>query len=132
MKRLVDAIRRSLAITRWIRTADKSGLDELGVAAELIGGRKRGRPRKIPFTDEQVVQLVYKRQLQQGLPFTNVQGADNNPCFHTVADALGVNVGAVRGAYSRVPSLRRDEIKAWLKRELEANGKLDPRYTKSE
>ncbi len=121
----VRKLRASLAAGRWIRFAERQPLEDLGLSPDLIPRRgMRGQPRKIRHTDEQIVQLVYKQQLQGGRPFTNAAGADNNPCFTGVADFHGVHVSAVRAAWERVPAQRRREIKTWLQ------GELTPRHKK--
>lgn len=126
---LEAALRRSIATTRWIRTGARVLLDKWGINPATIK-RPRGRPSKTTFTDEQIVQLVWKQKYQAGLPFSNEHGADLNQCFVAVADAQGRNVGEIREAWKRVPAAERKKIGDWLSRLLREEGVLHQRFNK--
>lgn len=131
--RLLQRIQSQLAFHRWIRNAERKPLEDLGISPDLVPRRKRGQPPKLRITDEQVVQLVWKRQLQEGKPFSNkANRKENNWCFTLVADSQRVEVGTIIAAWKRVPAARRQEIKDWLYRLLEREGKLHARHTNSE
>lgn len=125
--KLILIVRRSIATTRWIRTGDRVLLDKLGIDPATIK-RPRGRPSKTAFTDEQIVQLVWKQKYQAGLPFSNEFGGDLNKCFVAVADAQGRNVGEIRKAWKRVPAAERKKIGDWLSRLLRDEGELHEKF----
>lgn len=127
--KLILIVRRSIATTRWIRTRDRVLLDQLGIDPATIK-RPRGQPPKTPFTDEQIVQLVWKQKYQAGLPFSNEHGAYLNQCFVAVADAQGRNVGEIRKAWNRVPAAERKKIGDWLFRLLREEGVRHRRFNK--
>jgi hypothetical protein len=129
MEKMKAAIRRSLAMTSWIRTRDRVLLDQLGIDPATIK-RPRGRTPKTHFTDKQIVQLVWKQKYQAGLPFSNDLGGDLNRCFVAVADAQGRNVGGIREAWKRVPAAERKQIGAWVLRLLREHGALHQRFSK--
>ena len=120
-----DTIRRSLAIGRYQRFNDRTGLDDLGISAQSIK-RSGGRPPKTPQSNEDIVELVYKQKWQAGKPFSNTYGGDLNECFVGVADAQSLSVTQVREKWSAVSPARRKAIESWLVALLKKHKKIHP------
>lgn len=125
ISQLVDKIRRSVAIGRYKRFNDRTGLDELGISTRNIK-RSGGRPPKTTYSNEDIVELVYKQKWQAGKPFTNANGHEENKCFIGVADAQGLNVWQVREKYSAVPLARRKVIEQRIVALLKEHKKIHP------
>lgn len=126
IRQLIDKIRRSIAIDHYIRFKDRSGLDDLGVSPRSLK-RSGGRPPNTKFSNEDIVQLVYKQKWQAGKPFTNANGADNNQCFYGVADAQGLSVSQVREKWKAVPAARRKVIEQRLVQLLRQHKMVHPK-----
>jgi hypothetical protein len=135
---MVAEVRWALALNHYRHYADKSRIRALqaeGVKSErgrayLQHGvkRKRGQPPALHLPAETVVQLVFKQELQGGVPFTNWPSREANPCIVAVAHARGVSESTVARMYKSVPTHRRKQIRDGLHKLLREHGALHPRH----
>lgn len=111
------------------RTKDPEALLIMGLTYAEIDKikRKRGKPEKTLYDPRHIVQLVYKQNLQAGVPFTNQAGKEKNLCFIAVAEHQNVGVDQIVRLYKEVPKEEREKIKEWLKRTLKKHNKLNNR-----
>lgn len=119
-----------LAKSVYVRTGKDEALRELGLSYSEINEieRPRGKPSTNMYSDRQIVQLVFKQELQAGKPFTNAKSWENNPCFTAVADYQGRSVRQIREQWKCVPANERQKIRAELKATLEEHGLLHKRH----
>lgn len=126
---LIDAeihAARAKAETLYKTTSDRTALLIMGLKHSDIDRikRQRGRPKKTVYNSEQIVQLIYKQNLQSGTTFTNIAGKELNECFIAVAENQNVGVDQIVSHYKAVPALRREEIKKRLKQTLKKHNRL--------
>jgi hypothetical protein len=119
-------IAKALANKSYVVTNEPEALRELGVSDSDIKKikRPRGRSRKTLYKDQHIVQLIYKQNLQAGVPFTNVAGKEMNLCFIAVAEHQNVGVDQIVKKYCNVSPEERKEIKEWVRKELSEHGLL--------
>lgn len=120
-------LRRAFAEQRYRRIGDASQLLALGIDPVTVK-RGRGRPAKTTFSDEQIVQLIWRQKLQAGESFSNSDGKENNPCFVAVARAQGRHVSAIIRQWTNVPDADRRSIEKWLRAVLTKRGLLHSRH----
>ncbi|TQE90692.1 MAG: hypothetical protein FKY71_20370 [Spiribacter salinus] len=126
---MVSTVKWRLAVSDYLRWNDRSKLDELLKTqdyipplarkwlADLVFGdvkRPRGKPPKVRFNDRQIVQLVFKAQLQGGCGFDNKNGDEGNESFCFVAENLGVHPSDIRRRFYRVAEADRQAIRAFI------------------
>lgn len=128
---MVKLVRTDIATTHYKDLNDPAPLQGLGIDPKVIK-RKGGRPpartyQENPFdggdpipvyTNEQIVELVFKQKWQGGKPFSNSAGYDYNECFYRVADNLKCNASQIAEKWKRVPKQQRDKLEVWLVRLL--------------
>lgn len=130
LKELVFDIHKGIAKSIYAKTGKNSALRELGVSYREISEikRPRGQPRVNMYSDRQIVQLVFKQELQVGLPFTNAKSWENNQCFTAVADYQQRSVKQVYEQWKSVPARERAKIRKWLEDLLRKHGRLHKRH----
>lgn len=126
-KEMLEKIAYHLAKRLYVVTGNDLALREHGLTYDEISKikRPRGRPKKTLYTDRDIVQLIYKQELQAGIRFTNVAGKENNECFIAVAEHQNVGVDQIVRQYKNVPAKERKKIKEWLRQKLAEHDLLD-------
>lgn len=119
-----------LAKNLYVKTKSDVALVELGISySDILKIRRdKGRPKKVLFSNEQIVQLVYRQNLQNGTFFNNKAGLELNECIIAVSENLNVGVDLIVKQYKSVPQLRRKAIKEFVKKYLTKHNLLSQRH----
>lgn len=126
VKNLLGKMANAAALNIFLETNNREGLLLMGRTHAEIDkiNRRKGQPKKTLYKCHQIVQLVYKQNLQAGVAFTNSAGKEFNECFIAVAEHQGVGVNQIVEQYKKVPAEQREKIKNFVRRELAKEKKL--------